>query len=97
MEHCQWSIKCELYFRRWKHKVYPCNYIDDYLLVKGNITIIGCNLVTGVTFKNCPPIIMCITNIDGTTLYDAEDLDFAMPMYNSLECSPNYSDTKGTL
>ena len=34
---------------------------------------------------------------DTTTIDDAEDWDLAMPMYNLLECSSNYSHTTGTL
>ena len=39
----------------------------------------------------------CITKIDGTTIDDAEDLSFAMSMYNLLECSLDYSETIGSL
>ena len=41
----------------------------------GDITIIGHN-VTQVAFKNCAPFSKCITMIDGTTIDDAEDLDW---------------------
>ena len=43
------------------------------------------------------PFIKCITKIDGTTVDDAEDLNFAMSMYNLLEYSLNYSETIGSL
>ena len=36
-------------------------------------------------------------NFDGTTIYDAEELDLVIPMYNLLEYSSNYSDTEGSL
>ena len=38
-----------------------------------------------------------MTKIDGTTIDDAENLDFVMPMYNLLEYSSNSSDTTGSL
>ena len=38
-----------------------------------------------------------MAKIDGTTVDDAEDFDLAMPMYNLLEYSSNYSDTTGSL
>ena len=38
-----------------------------------------------------------ITKIDGTTIYDAEDLDLVMPMCNLIEYSSNYSGTIGSL
>ena len=49
-----------------------CDYIDAYILVRGNITIIG-HQVTQIPFKNCVPFIKCITEIDRTTIDDAED------------------------
>ena len=55
------------------------------------MTIVGDN-GTQVAFKNYAPFIKCITKIDGTTTDNAEDLDLAMPMYNFLEYSLNYSD-----
>ena len=35
--------------------------------------------------------------IDGTTRYDAEDLDLVMPMYNLVEYSSNNPETTGSL
>ena len=73
-----------------------CDYNDAYILVRDDITIIGCNLQTEVAFKNCATFIMSITKIDGTTIDDADDLNLAMLMYNLLEYSSNYSDTIGS-
>ena len=73
-----------------------CDYNDAYILVRDDITIIGCNLQTEVAFKNCATFIMCITKIDRTTIDDADDLNLAMLMYNLLEYSSNYSDTTGS-
>ena len=50
---------------------------------------------TQVSFKNCAPFSKCTTKIDGTTIDDAEDLDLAMPMYNLIEYSSNYSEVYG--
>ena len=69
-----------------------CDY-DAYILVTGDTIIIGDN-GHGVAFKNCVPLTKCMTNIDGTTIDDAEDLDFVMPMYNLVEYSYNYSETE---
>ena len=74
-----------------------CDYNDDYILVRGNITIAGHNLATEVAFKNCAPFTKCITKIDGTIIDDAEDLDLVIPMYNLIEYSSNYSETTGSL
>ena len=56
-----------------KSKLY--NYNDAYILVKDNITVTTAP-ATQVSFKNCPPFCKCITKIYGTTIDDAEDLDF---------------------
>ena len=73
-----------------------CDYNDAYILLRGNITIIG-HQVTQVAFKNCAPFTKCVTKITGTTIDDAEDLDLVMPMYNLIEYSSNYSETTGSL
>ena len=62
-----------------------CDYNDAYISVRGNITTIGCNLLTEVAFKNCAPFIKCIIKIYGTTTDDPEDLDLVMLMYNLLK------------
>ena len=73
-----------------------CPHNDAYILVRGDITILGDNGAE-VAFKNCAPIIKCITKIDGTTIDNAEDLDLLMPMQNLIQYSSNYSDTAGSL
>ena len=62
-----------------------CDYNHTYILVSGDILIVGCNLVTEVAFKNCASFIKCATKVDGTKIDDAEDLDLVMPRYNLLE------------
>ena len=67
-----------------------CDYNDAYILVRDiNISIVGDN-GTQLAFINCTPFIKCIKQTDGTTIDDAGDLNFVMPMYNLLECSSNY-------
>ena len=63
-----------------------CEFNDGYILVRGNIAIIG-HQVTEVAFKNCLPFNKYIREIDGTTIDDAKVLDFFMPMYNLIEYS----------
>ena len=67
-----------------------------YILVRGDITIIG-HQITQVAFKNCALFAKCITKIDGTTTDDAENLDLVMSMYNLIEYSLNYSKTTASL
>ena len=50
-----------------------------------------------LAFKSCAPFINCITNFDGTTIDDAEDLDLVMMMRNLLEYSLVYSDIASSL
>ena len=49
------------------------------------------------TFENCAPFTKCITEIDGTTIDDGENLDLLMLMYNLIECSSNHSETGRSL
>ena len=65
-----------------------CDYSDAYILVRGDITIIG-HRVTQIAFANYASFAKCITKIDGTTTDDAEDLDLVIPMYSLLEYSSN--------
>ena len=84
-----------------------CDYADAYILVKGTITIIGAGddavarradeRDKGVTFKNCAPFVKCISIINNTEIDNAKDIDIAMPMYNLIEYSDNYSKTSGSL
>ena len=64
----------EIIYNRKVLKPNFCYYNDDYILVRGDITIIG-HPVTPVAFKNCTPFAKYITKIDGATIDDAEDLD----------------------
>ena len=70
------------------------DFKDAYILVRGNIIIIG-HQITQVAFKNCTPFTKC--TIDWATIYDAEDLYVVMPMYNLKEYSPSYSETTESL
>ena len=74
-----------------------CDYNDAYILVRGDITIIGRNLATEVALKYCTPFIKWITKNDETTIDDAEEIDLVMPIYNLLEYTSNYSKTTGSL
>ena len=72
-----------------------CDYSDAYILVIGNIQNKPANSV--VAFKNCAPFHTCDLTINDEHVEKAEDLDFAMPMYNLLEYSDNYQDSTGSL
>ena len=74
-----------------------CDYSDAYILVTGNITVTGGNANTKVAFKNCAPFEEYRTEINETFVDETEHINIAMPMYNLIEYSDNYSDTSGSL
>ena len=74
-----------------------CNYSDAYILVTGNIALVGAGDDTKVAFKNCSPFRKCRTEINETFIDEAEHINIVMPMYNLIEYSDNYSDTSGSL
>ena len=75
------------------------NYSDAYIVVKGTITVEGTNDANkrnkNLNFKNNAPFRSCISKSNNTFIDNGEDLDIAMPMYNLLEFSNNYSMTSG--
>ena len=83
------------------------NYSDAYMLVTGNIAVkrrnaadsadIALGSIKQVAFKNCAPFKDCRTEINDTFVDYADFINIAMPMYNLIEYSDNYSDTSGSL
>ena len=92
----KYDIGYKIIYKKEVLKSNLCDYNDDYILVRGNITIIGYQ-VTKIAFRNCAPFTKCTTKIDGAKIDDVEDLDVVMPMYNLIESSSNYSETTGSL
>ena len=82
-----------------------CDYSDNYFHVKGTITVNNAaaaaaaanNTNRKVIFKNCAPLIICISEINNTQVDNATDIEIVMPMYNLIEYSDNYSKTCGSL
>ena len=74
-----------------------CDYSDAYILVTGNINVVGGNNNTKVAFKNCSPFRKCRTEINETFIDEAKYINIVMPMYNLIEYTNNYSDTSGSL
>ena len=74
-----------------------CDYSDAYILVVGNINVVGADNNTKVAFKNCSPFRKCRTEINETFIDEADFINIAMPMYNLIEYSDNYSDTSGSI
>ena len=84
-----------------------CDYADSYVVVKGTITITGAGdddaakrldeRNKSIIFKNCVPFTKCISRINNKDIYNAQDIDIVMPMYNLIEYSDNYAKTSGSL
>ena len=82
-----------------------CDYSDAYILVKVNISVNNTaadsaaanNTNKKVIFKNCKPFTRCISKIDNTEKDNAQYNDIAMPIYNLIEYSDDYSKTSGSL
>ena len=73
-----------------------CDYSDAFYLVTGNIAVNASN-DTDVAFKNCVPFSTCKTVINDVFVDEANHIYIAMPMYNLIKYSDNYSDTSGNL
>ena len=69
-----------------------CDFSDAFILVTGNITVPAHNN-TDVAFKNCAPFFTCTTEINDVFVDEVNHVYIAMPMYNLIEYSDNYSDT----
>ena len=74
-----------------------CDYSDAYVLVTGNIAIVGADDNTKVAIKNCAPFRKCKTDINDTFIDEAEHINIAIRMYNLIKYIDNYSDTSGSL
>ena len=66
-------------------------------MVTGNITVVGADNNTKVASKNCTPFRKFRTELNATFIDELEHINIAMPMYNLIEYSDNYSDTSGSL
>ena len=73
-----------------------CDYSDAFILVTGNIAVTADNN-TNVAFKNCAPFSICTTKINDAFVDEANHIYIAMPMYNLIEYSNNYTDKSGSL
>ena len=73
-----------------------CDYSDAFILVTGDITVYSDNN-TDVALKNCVPFYTCTAKINDIFVDKANHIYIAMPMYNVIEYSDNYSDTSGSL
>ena len=78
------------------------DFSDAYIVVKGIVTVSADErdrdeINRQGILKNNAPFISRISKINGVLVENAEDLDIAMPMYNLLKYSKNYSKTSASL
>ena len=100
-----YNINGQIKFKTTMLKSGLCDYGDEYILVKGTITVNNTaaadadanNTNKKVIFKNYALFTNCISEINNTQVDNAKDLDIAMPMYSLIEYSDNYSKTSGSL
>ena len=96
----QWIKRC-LFTRKSNESSIEsslCDYSDAYVLVTGNVAVVGANNNnTKVSFKNCTSFRKCRTEINEAFIDETEYINIAMPMYNLVEYSDNYSNTSGSL
>ena len=100
-----YNVNSQIKFKTAMLKSSLCDYSDAYILVKGTITVNNTaaqgaaannNNNKKVKFKDCAPFTNCISEINNTQIYNAKDIDIAMPMYNLIEYSDNYAKTTGS-
>ena len=78
-------------------KPFLCDYADAYILVTGDITVIGGNAQTNVAFKNFHPFVQSEIHLNDENVKNSDNLDIIMNMYNLIEYSDNYSDSTASL
>ena len=61
-----------------------CDYSDAFILVKRT------TIITGVIYKNCPPLTDSISEVNNTQKDNAKHLDVVIFMYNLIKLSKNY-------
>ena len=83
-----------------------CDYSDEYILVKGTISVndtaaghvaANNNNNKKVILKNCAPFTNCVSETNYTQVDNAKDIDIVMAVYNLIEYSDNYAKTSGSL
>ena len=78
-------------------KPFLCDYADAYILVTGNITVVGGGTDTKVAFKNCHPFVKGKIYLNDIHVDESDHLDLIMNMYNLIEYSDSYEDSTASL
>ena len=78
-------------------KLFFCDYAYAYVLVTGDITVVGGIVNTKAAFKNCHLFTKGKIHLNDTHVDELDNLDLIMNMYNLIEYSDNYSDSTASL
>ena len=73
-----------------------CDYTDAYILVIGDIKVVGGDTKTKA-FKNCHPFTRSEIHVNVEHVETADNLDLSIKMYNLVEYSDNYPDPTASL
>ena len=66
-------------------KPFLCHYADTYILITGEITVIGGDENTKAAFKDCHPFVKSEIHLNGEHVESSDNLDLIMNMYNLIE------------
>ena len=98
------NVNSQIKFKTTMLKSSLYDYSDAQILVKGTITVNNTGTAAApnnrskkVIFKSCAPFTNCISEINNMQVYNAEDIDIVMEMFNLIEYSNNFSKTSGSL
>ena len=78
-------------------KPFLCDYADAYILVSGDITIVGGDGNTKAAFKNHHPFTRTEIHLNDEHVETSYKFFLIMNMYNLIEYSDNYSDSTASL
>ena len=78
-------------------KPFLVDYSDAYILVTGDIKVLGGNNDTKIAFTNCHPFSTAIIRLNYEHIETAYHLDLTMNLFNLINYSGNYADTAASL
>ena len=78
-------------------KPFLVDYSDSYILVTGDIAVVGGDSNTEVCFKNCNVFTRSVIHLNDEHIETAENLNLTMNVYNLVEYSDNYEQSSGSL
>ena len=76
-----YSLEISIKFWTRSLELSLCDYSDAYVLVTGNITVVGADNNTKVAFKNFTPFRKCRTEINETLIDEVEHINIAMSIW----------------